>query len=79
MPKAAEEKTGPFDEEIILCGVCVEHPATHQISIRVQKGLDYQSAKQLFHVDYSVCGDCARECVEVKLGAKLAAGRRRTG
>ena len=76
-PKAVEEKKGPFDKEVILCATCGENEATHQISIGVQKGIDYNHSKQLYHVTYSVCGPCAREVVEVKLGAKLNAKERR--
>lgn len=71
MKKAIDETIGPFNAEPILCGVCKENEATHSISIRVNKGLDYGSQRQLYHVEYSVCGDCARDAVEVKIGAQL--------
>ena len=75
-PNPAETKDGPFDKDVLVCGACEENEATHKISITVNKGLEYDRSKQLFHVDYSVCGPCAREVVEVKLGAKLAGARK---
>lgn len=76
-PNPAETKNGPFDKDVLVCGVCEENEATHRISISVNKGLDYNHQKLLFHIDYSVCGPCARDLVEVKLSAKLAGARKR--
>jgi len=76
-PNPAETKTGPFDKDVLMCGTCGENEATHQITISARKGLEYDSRKQLFHVDYSVCGPCARELVEVQLSAKLATTKKR--
>lgn len=61
----------------LLCGTCGEKEATHEISIRVQRGTDYQQTNQLYVVTYAVCGVCAREVVTVKLGASLAGARKR--
>lgn len=58
-----------------LCGTCGEREATHEISIRVQRGFDYQHAKQIFNVTYGVCEGCARDVVTVKLGAELRASK----
>ena len=69
--KGIDETIGPFHAEPIVCGVCREKEATHSISIRVDKGIEYNSKRQLYHVEYSVCGDCARDAVEVKIGAQL--------
>jgi len=43
----------------------------------VQRGFDYQSAKQLFNVSYAVCEVCARDVVAVKLGAELRTSKPR--
>jgi hypothetical protein len=70
--KAIVEKTpGPFDSDPVYCGTCGQNEATHEIWIKVRRGLDYNNQKPLYEVTYSVCGPCAREVVEVKLGAKL--------
>jgi len=63
--------------ETISCGTCGEREATHEISLRVQRGFDYQSAKQLFNVSYAVCEVCARDVVAVKLGAELRTSKPR--
>ena len=63
--------------EIIHCGTCGEREATHEIMIRVQRGFDYQHAKQLFSVSYAVCDVCARDVVTVKLGAELKGSKTR--
>lgn len=75
-PKAVD----PADllpRETIQCGTCGEREATHEITIRVQRGFDYQHAKQLFTCSYAVCQLCARDVVTVKLGAELKASRPR--
>ena len=63
--------------ETIQCGTCGEREATHEIGVRVQRGFDYQAAKQLFSVSYAVCEVCARDVVTVKLGAELKTSRAR--
>lgn len=62
-----------FEREVILCGACGANDASHSVSVRVVKGLGYRpEPQQLYHVEYAVCGPCAREVVEVKLAAGLA-------
>jgi hypothetical protein len=63
--------------EGIHCGTCGTREATHEVSVRVQRGFDYQHAKQIFSVTYAVCEECARSVVEVKLGAELRASKGR--
>jgi hypothetical protein len=63
--------------ETIQCGTCGEREATHEISVRARRGFDYQTAKQIFSVEYAVCEQCARDLVTVKLGAELRASRSR--
>lgn len=60
-----------FTSEPLICGTCGELEATHEIHIRVQRGLDYSQSKQLYSVTYAVCGVCAQELVTVNLSAKL--------
>ena len=61
--------------EPLPCGTCETGEATHQVAIQVQKGLDYNSRKQLYTVTYAICGECAKDVVEVKLGARLGVRR----
>jgi len=69
----AECANGPFDADVSLCMTCGNEEATHEISIQCHKGLlsDYSKRKPVFYVNYSVCGPCARQVVEVKLAADL--------
>lgn len=60
-----------FAREPVDCCVCREHEATHQVAINVDKGLEYSKSQSLYRVSYVVCGDCAKDIVEVKLDAKL--------
>lgn len=60
-----------FVRDPITCGCCGSDEATHQISIRVNKGLDYPKQQQLYLVEYAVCGACAKNAVVVQLGAQL--------
>jgi len=69
-----ESESGPYEKEIVLCSTCGEREATHEISISCQKGLLWwpiERRQGIFHVSYIVCGECAREMVEVKLNATL--------
>jgi hypothetical protein len=59
-------------EPPLTCATCKKNEAQYQTSITVRRGLDYLNSKVLYHVEYSICADCAREIVEVKLSAKLA-------
>jgi hypothetical protein len=59
------------EEEPLACGTCETGVATHVVSISVRKGLEYRSQSSLYHVDYCVCAACAKDVLEVKLGAKL--------
>lgn len=61
------------ENEPLLCSACGERETTHEVSISVSRGFDYQHNKRLFYVTYSVCGDCARSIVEVKLNTQLLA------
>ena len=66
------ETTSPlFEKEAVDCCVCRENEATHTVAIRVARGLDYPKQAELYSVNYSVCGTCAQDVVEVKLNAQL--------
>lgn len=60
-----------FAREPVDCCVCGAQEATHQIGISVDKGLEYSRNQTVYRVTYVVCGDCAKDLVEVKLDAKL--------
>lgn len=75
MSKATDADFKPA--EGIVCGTCGEREASFEVSIRVQKGFDYQHAKTLAQVSYAVCEQCARSVVQVQLGAELRNSLRR--
>jgi hypothetical protein len=72
MKKLSENANGPFDDNVSLCMTCAKEQATHEIHISCTKGLIWDTGKKpVFTVNYSVCGGCARQIVEVKLAADL--------
>jgi hypothetical protein len=72
MKKPSETANGPFDDNVSLCMTCAKEQATHEIHISCTKGLIWDTSKKsVFSINYSVCGPCARQIVEVKLAADL--------
>jgi hypothetical protein len=77
MKKPSETANGPFDDNVSLCMTCAKEQATHEIHISCTKGLIWDTSKKsVFSINYSVCGGCARQVVEVKLAADLRAEAR---
>lgn len=73
MTKKIDAPAGPYEPDQVACGTCGQNPATHWVYLSVSKGIGYGSSdrRDLFNVSYAVCGPCAREMIEVKLGANL--------
>lgn len=82
MVKKTTESVDPsiFERERVECCTCTTEPpaeATHEVSIVVSKGRDYPRKQDIYRVTYAVCGNCARQVVEVKLDAQLLKRARR--
>lgn len=77
-PAAEDAPAGPFETDKVLCCTCEQNEATHVVYLSVSKSRSAYATdrRDLYSVSYVICGPCAREAVEVKLGATLRGGGR---